>query len=100
MGLVDCQKTADTFHSLDIEVELLRDNLGFDPGLTNVPLHSTWEGISWVKSSLVDTLQTALSALQETPSPISHQDIHHIVSYLLVPSSSQSLALATKVNAL
>ena len=34
-GLVDCQKKiTDTFQPLGIEVDLLRDNVGSDPGLT------------------------------------------------------------------
>ena len=40
-GLVGCQTTiADTFQSLGIEVGLLRNDLGSDPGLTDVPLRS------------------------------------------------------------
>ena len=45
-GLVDYQKKiTDTFQPLGIEVELLRDNFGSDPGfgLTDAPLHSAWE---------------------------------------------------------
>ena len=41
IGLVGCQTTiADTFQSLGIEVGLLRNDLGWDPGLTDVPLRS------------------------------------------------------------
>ena len=59
-GLVDCQKKiTDTFQPLGIEVELLRDNFGSYPGLTDAPLRSAWEGISLVKSSISGALQTA-----------------------------------------
>ena len=34
-------------HSLGVEVELLGDNIGSDPGLTDIPLRSTWKGIAW-----------------------------------------------------
>ena len=56
-GLVNCQKKiTDTFQPLGIEVDLLRDNFGSDPGLTDAPLHSAWEGISLVKSLLSGAL--------------------------------------------
>ena len=46
-GLVDCQTIlADSFQSLGIKVELLRDHLGSDPRLTDVHLRSVWEGIA------------------------------------------------------
>ena len=75
-GLVDYQKTfADIVQSLGIKVELLRDNLGFDPGFTDVFLCSIWESIFWVKSSLSDALQTALPVLLNIASPLSHQEV-------------------------
>ena len=100
-GLVDCQTSlADSFQSLGIEVELLRDNLGSDPGLTDVPLRSAWEGIAWVKASVADALKSALPVLQNIPPPLSQQDVQKIVASSLAPSVTQSHALATKVNAL
>ena len=34
-------------YSLGVEVELLGDNIGSDPGLTDISLRSAWEGIAW-----------------------------------------------------
>ena len=100
-GLVDCQTIIeDTFQSFGIEVELLRDNLGSDPGLIDVLLRSTWEGIAWVKASLANALHTALPALKKNSYPLSRQDVHNIITSSLAPSASQVHALSTKVNAL
>ena len=67
-GLVDCQTTiADIFQSLGIEAKLLRDNLSSDPGLTYIPLRSTWERIAWVKASLADALHSVLPAFKKSP---------------------------------
>ena len=95
-GLADCH----IFQSLEIEVELLRNNLASDTGLTDTSLRSTWEDISWVKYSLSDALQTVVQALKNIPSPIYHQEVQHIISSALDLSSSQTLALVTKFNSL
>ena len=52
----------------------------------------------WVKSSLSDALQTALSALKNITSPLSTLEVQYIVSSTIAPSSSQALSLTTKVN--
>ena len=100
-GLVDCQKKLHyTFQSLGIEVELLRDSPGYDPSSTDAPLRSIWRVIYWVKYLLSDALQIALYLLKNIASPISYQEVHHIVISVLPPSLSQTLTLASKVGAL
>ena len=100
-GLVDCQKNLHyTFQSLGIEVELLRDSPGYDPSSTDAPLRSIWRVIFWVKYFLSDALQIALYLLKNLASPISHQEVHHIVISVLPPSLSQTLTLASKVGTL
>ena len=39
------QNSTNDFHSLVVKVELLRDHLGIDCGITSVPLRSAWEEI-------------------------------------------------------
>ena len=39
---------------LHLDLILLRDNLGSDPGLTTLPLRSAWEGITFTKHALAE----------------------------------------------
>ena len=98
--LADNRALSGQVHSLDVEVELLSDNLGCDPGLMDIPLRSAWEDISWVEFSIAGALQTALLHLQNlSPSP-SLQEVQHIVSSVLIPSSKQAFEINPKVAAL
>ena len=42
------------------ELTLLQDRLGCDPGLTDVPLRSSWERISFLHSLIMDSLQLSV----------------------------------------
>ena len=45
-------------------VSLLQDNIGQDPRITDFPLRTPWKGISFLKSSLSDTVRKILPVLQ------------------------------------
>ena len=75
-GFVDChQDSPDNFYSLGVDVELLRDHLGVDPGIISLPLRSVWEGISLLKELITDYVQVALPALKNLAPAITHADV-------------------------
>ena len=49
---------------IHLDLSLLRDNLGSDPGLTYFPLRSAWERIAFTKDALIELSVKIMSVLQ------------------------------------
>ena len=62
------------------ELTLLQDRLVCDPGLTDVPLRSSWEGISFLHSLVLESLQP------NVVSPLLQQQITTLFQQLLSPT--------------
>jgi len=83
-------------HSLQVDLSLIRDHLGTDPGITYIPLRSTWEGIVFIRGTITNNfsqlssssliLQQGLSVkalisttLSSFPPPMLVSKVHNIV---------------------
>ena len=76
------------------ELTLLQDRLGCDPGLTDVPLRSSWEGISFLHSLVLESLQP------NVVSPLLQQQITTLFQQLLPPTLVTLQAVKQQVVAL
>ena len=76
------------------ELTLLQDRLGCDPGLTDVPLRSSWEGISFLHSLVLESLQP------NVVSPLLQQQITTLFQQLLSPTLVSLQAVQQQVVAL
>ena len=81
---------------MQVELSLIKDHLGTNPGITYVPLRSAWEGIMFVKGTITDivfqlpssslSLQQELSVkvlisttLSSFPPPMSESQVYNII---------------------
>ena len=76
------------------ELTLLQDRFGCDPGLTEVPLRSSWKGISFLHSLVMNSLQPNVF------SPLLQQQIIKLLQQSLSPTLATIQALQQQVVAL
>ena len=76
------------------ELTLLQDRLGCDPGLIDVPLRTFWEGISFLHSLVLESLQPIVV------SPLLQQQINTSFQQSLSPTLVTLQALQQQVVAL
>ena len=76
------------------ELTLLQDRLGCDPGLIDVPLRTFWEGISFLHSLVLESLQPIVV------SPLLQQQINTLFQQSLSPTLVTLQALQQQVVAL
>ena len=49
-----------------VELILVQDSIDSDPGFVDVPIHFTWEGISFLKTSLLQVIKIMKSSVSLT----------------------------------
>ena len=79
---------------------MLRNNLGSDPGFTNFPLRSAWEGIAFTKDAFTELPVKILPVLQKLPTPLSLFHITALANKSLQPIDRLITSVATKVTIL
>ena len=79
-------------HSLQVDLSLIKDHIGTDPGIMDIPLRSTWEVIMFVNGTITDIVSqlpsSSLSLQQELSikAPISTTLSSFFSSYVRVSS--------------
>ena len=65
----------DELNYLETELEIVRDKLGVDQKLTDVPLRSTWEGIRFVYQLIQDVVLRTVPLLQRKDTALTSSQV-------------------------
>ena len=78
-----------------VELALVQDSISSDPGIVDIPLRSTWEGISFLKISLLQVINTVQSSVY-----LSTPQVQSLINHSLAAISSLVKLCHTKVKVL
>ena len=85
------RSVVDNLNTLGSRVILLHDNIIQDPGIIDFPLHNPWDGLSFPKYSLPDTVCKILPVLKRMTTQLSLRQVYLLVAkYLQFPLTSIS----------
>ena len=90
----------DDVTKLHLDLSLLRDNLGSDPGLTSFPLRSAWEGILFTKNALTELSVKILTVIQKLQAPLSIAHVTALVTKAINPFQGIVTSLTTRLDIL